>query len=57
MNILRLAHAQIRSRFYTRIISSLFYYGGFTLMAYADWKVALGVFLVLTAVHTTKEMG
>ena len=56
MNVLKFAHAQIRSKFYTRIVASLFYYGGFALMIYADWRIALGIFLVLTAMHTTKDM-
>lgn len=56
MNVLKFAHAQIRSKFYTRIVASLFYYGGFALMIYADWRIALSIFLVLTAMHTTKEI-
>lgn len=56
MNVLKFAHAQIRSKFYARIVASLFYYGGFALMIYADWRIALGIFLVLTAMHTTKDM-
>ena len=56
MNILRLAHAQIRSRFYLRVWTSLFYYGGFALIAYADWKIALGLFLILTALKTVGGM-
>lgn len=52
MNVLKLAHAQIRARFYLRIWTTLFYYGGFALIAYVDWKVALGLFLVLTSMVT-----
>lgn len=56
MNVLRLAHAQIRARFYLRIWTTLFYYGGFALITYADWRVALGLFLVLTSMVTRGTM-
>lgn len=52
MNVLKLAHAQIRARFYLRIWTTLFYYGGFALIAYADWRVALGVFMILVSIIT-----
>lgn len=56
MNILRLVHAQIRARFYLRVWTSLFYYGGFALVAYADWRIALGIFLVLLSMVTRGTM-
>jgi hypothetical protein len=56
MNILQLAHAQIRSRFYTRIGIALFYYGGLILMFASDWKIALGVLLFVTALRTKGEL-
>jgi hypothetical protein len=55
MNVLQLAHNQIRSKFYARIISSLFRYAGFAAMFYADWRIAVGVFLVLTSVQMTGD--
>lgn len=56
MNVLQLAHNQIRSRFYTRIGIALFYYGGLILMALSDWKVAVGVLLFMTAIKTREGL-
>lgn len=52
MNILKLAHDQITARFRVRVWASLLYYTGLALLFVADWKVGLGVFLVLTALST-----
>ena len=52
MNVLQLAHTQIRAKFYTRIFASFFFYGGIALMIYADWRIALGLWMVLSALKT-----
>lgn len=54
MNILDLAHRNIRAKFRLRVYSLFIYYGGFALLTWADWRIALGVFMVLTAIHTTE---
>jgi hypothetical protein len=50
MNILRLAHSNIRSKFHTKILASFLYYGGLSLMFWADWRVAVGFWLVVSGI-------
>ena len=54
MNLLKIAHSHIRAKFYTRIWASLLFYGGYAFLFYADWKIGLGIFLILAGITTDK---
>lgn len=55
MNLLKSAHSHIKAKFYVRIWASLLFYGGYAFLFYADWKVGLGLFLVLTGIATDRN--
>ena len=55
MNLLKSAHSHIKAKFYTRIWASLLFYGGYAFLFYADWKVGLGLFLILTGIATDRN--
>ncbi len=55
MNLLQLAHTNLRVQLYSRLFGMTLYYGGFALMFWASWKTGLGLFLVLTAMDVMKR--
>lgn len=51
MNAIKLIHLNIWRRFRTRLLSTFLYYGGFVIIGQADWRIAVGVLMVLTAIE------
>jgi hypothetical protein len=55
VNLLKHAHSHIKAKFYARIWASLLFYGGYAVLFYADWRVGLGLFLILTGIATDRN--
>lgn len=55
MNVLRYSLAGIRTRFYARVFASILFYIGYGLLAWMDWRIALGVFLAVVAHSCEKD--
>lgn len=54
MNAIKLIHLNIWRRFRTRLLSTFLYYGGFAILGWVDWRIAVGVLMVLTAIEMSE---
>lgn len=57
MNALRVMHASIRAKFWSRLFSFALYVAGYILLGVVDWRLPLGIYFIISAWNIRRGMG